>query len=213
MPEDTLEQVRLLSNLESNRHKLLQIVLFGQPELDETLAKAELAPAARPHHALLPHAPARAGRGGEVPVVPHARRRLSRARGVHAARRAPHRARLRAASRGASTSSPTSRCSPPSPRTRTRSPTGTCAPRSPTRNSRRSAGPARPLLYLGGRGRGRRRHRRRRAVDAVAAGAGARRMRAEPPRRGRRLPAGPPVASRCRRPDTRTAQARAARRG
>ena len=42
MPEDTLEQVRLLSNLESNRHKLLQIVLFGQPELDQTLAKASL---------------------------------------------------------------------------------------------------------------------------------------------------------------------------
>jgi type II secretory pathway predicted ATPase ExeA len=42
MPEDTLEQVRLLSNLESNRHKLLQIVLFGQPELDATLAKASL---------------------------------------------------------------------------------------------------------------------------------------------------------------------------
>ena len=42
MPEETLEQVRLLSNLESNRHKLLQIVLFGQPELDETLAKPSL---------------------------------------------------------------------------------------------------------------------------------------------------------------------------
>lgn len=42
MPEDTLEQVRLLSNLESNRHKLLQIVLFGQPELDDTLAKPAL---------------------------------------------------------------------------------------------------------------------------------------------------------------------------
>jgi len=42
MPEDTLEQVRLLANLESNRHKLLHIVLFGQPELDETLAKASL---------------------------------------------------------------------------------------------------------------------------------------------------------------------------
>jgi len=42
MPEDTLEQVRLLSNLESNRHKLLQIVLFGHPELDATLAKTEL---------------------------------------------------------------------------------------------------------------------------------------------------------------------------
>ncbi len=39
MPEDTLEQVRLLSNLESSRHKLLQIVLFGQPELDEALNK------------------------------------------------------------------------------------------------------------------------------------------------------------------------------
>ena len=42
MPEETLEQVRLLSNLESNRHKLLQIVLFGQPELDATLAKSSL---------------------------------------------------------------------------------------------------------------------------------------------------------------------------
>jgi type II secretory pathway predicted ATPase ExeA len=42
MPEDTLEQVRLLSNLESNRHKLLQIVLFGQPELDATLVKPGL---------------------------------------------------------------------------------------------------------------------------------------------------------------------------
>jgi type II secretory pathway predicted ATPase ExeA len=42
MPEETLEEVRLLSNLESNRHKLLQIVLFGQPELDATLAKPTL---------------------------------------------------------------------------------------------------------------------------------------------------------------------------
>ncbi len=42
MPDDTLEQVRLLSNLESSRHKLLQIVLFGQPELDATIAKPTL---------------------------------------------------------------------------------------------------------------------------------------------------------------------------
>ena len=42
MPEETLEQVRLLSNLEANRHKLLQMVLFAQPELDATLAKNEL---------------------------------------------------------------------------------------------------------------------------------------------------------------------------
>jgi MSHA biogenesis protein MshM len=42
MPEDTLEQVRLLSNLESSRHKLLQLVLFGQPELDDVLAKSSM---------------------------------------------------------------------------------------------------------------------------------------------------------------------------
>jgi MSHA biogenesis protein MshM len=42
MPEAALEQVRLLSNLETNRHKLLQIVLFAQPELDATLARESL---------------------------------------------------------------------------------------------------------------------------------------------------------------------------
>jgi MSHA biogenesis protein MshM len=42
MPEETLEQVRLLSNLETSRHKLLQIVLFGQPELEEVLALPSL---------------------------------------------------------------------------------------------------------------------------------------------------------------------------
>ena len=42
MPEDTLEQVRLLSNLESSRHKLMQIVLFGQPELDAALDKPSM---------------------------------------------------------------------------------------------------------------------------------------------------------------------------
>jgi MSHA biogenesis protein MshM len=38
MPLETLEEIRLLSNLETGRNKLLQIVLFGQPELDENLA-------------------------------------------------------------------------------------------------------------------------------------------------------------------------------
>ena len=42
MPDETLEQVRLLSNLETSRHKLLQIVLFGQPELDTALARPSL---------------------------------------------------------------------------------------------------------------------------------------------------------------------------
>lgn len=37
MPIATLEEIRLLSNLETNQDKLLQIVLFGQPELDENL--------------------------------------------------------------------------------------------------------------------------------------------------------------------------------
>lgn len=42
MPMETLEEIRLLSNLESNRHKLLQLVLFGQPELNETLARSDM---------------------------------------------------------------------------------------------------------------------------------------------------------------------------
>ena len=35
MPDESLEEIRLLSNLETSRNKLLQIVLFGQPELDD----------------------------------------------------------------------------------------------------------------------------------------------------------------------------------
>lgn len=44
MPPETLEQIRLLSNLESNRHKLLQIALFGQQELDDHLGTTLLRP-------------------------------------------------------------------------------------------------------------------------------------------------------------------------
>lgn len=39
MPLETLEALRLLSNLETEKRKLLQIILFGQPELDEKLAQ------------------------------------------------------------------------------------------------------------------------------------------------------------------------------
>ncbi len=39
----TLEQIRLLSNLETNREKLIQIVLVGQPELRDTLNDPSLA--------------------------------------------------------------------------------------------------------------------------------------------------------------------------
>ncbi len=42
MPRDSLEEVRLLSNLETSTQKLLNIVLFGQPELNELLAQRDL---------------------------------------------------------------------------------------------------------------------------------------------------------------------------
>jgi general secretion pathway protein A len=39
---EVLEQIRLLSNLETDKQKLLQIVLMGQPELKGVLAREEL---------------------------------------------------------------------------------------------------------------------------------------------------------------------------
>ena len=39
---EVLEQVRLLTNLETETHKLLQIILIGQPELRDLLARTEL---------------------------------------------------------------------------------------------------------------------------------------------------------------------------
>ena len=42
LSDETLEAIRLLTNLETETDKLLQVVLFGQPELDERLARSEL---------------------------------------------------------------------------------------------------------------------------------------------------------------------------
>jgi hypothetical protein len=42
MPSESLEEIRLLSNLESKAEKLLQIALFAQPELDERLAANDM---------------------------------------------------------------------------------------------------------------------------------------------------------------------------
>ncbi len=42
MPLETLEEIRLLSNLETDQNKLLQIILFGQPELDQNLAQQSI---------------------------------------------------------------------------------------------------------------------------------------------------------------------------
>lgn len=39
---DVLEQIRLLTNLETAKQKLLQIILIGQPELREVLARSDL---------------------------------------------------------------------------------------------------------------------------------------------------------------------------
>lgn len=42
MPRETLESLRLLTNLETSKRKLLQVVLMGQPELDEMLERSDL---------------------------------------------------------------------------------------------------------------------------------------------------------------------------
>ncbi len=42
LPVSALEGLRLLTNLETEQSKLLQVVLFGQPELDQTLARQDL---------------------------------------------------------------------------------------------------------------------------------------------------------------------------
>jgi MSHA biogenesis protein MshM len=39
MPLETLETLRLLTNLETEKRKLAQVILFGQPELDQKLAR------------------------------------------------------------------------------------------------------------------------------------------------------------------------------
>jgi len=42
LPAQSLEAIRLLSNLETGKQKLVQIVLFGQPELDARLAQSSI---------------------------------------------------------------------------------------------------------------------------------------------------------------------------
>lgn len=42
LPDETLEALRLLSNIETEAKKLLHIILFGQPELDERLKQPNL---------------------------------------------------------------------------------------------------------------------------------------------------------------------------
>ncbi|KKD60019.1 MSHA biogenesis protein MshM [Grimontia sp. AD028] len=39
MPDEVLEAIRLLGNLETEQRKLIQLIMFGQPELDERLSQ------------------------------------------------------------------------------------------------------------------------------------------------------------------------------
>ena len=94
---DVLEQLRLLTNLETNQRKLLQIILIGQPELRAMLARPELEQLAqrviaRFHLAALTaqetalyidHRLAVAGHVGASPFGASAMRRIhQRARGI-----------------------------------------------------------------------------------------------------------------------------------
>lgn len=42
LPVESLEVLRLFTNLETESRKLLQVILFGQPELDEKLSRSDL---------------------------------------------------------------------------------------------------------------------------------------------------------------------------
>jgi MSHA biogenesis protein MshM len=95
LPTQTLEAVRLLTNLETEKRKLLQVVLFGQPELDRRLTERRLrqlrqritfAYRLRPLDRVsttqyVEHRLHVAGWRGESPFTPGALKRLHRASG------------------------------------------------------------------------------------------------------------------------------------
>ena len=90
---EVLEQVRLLTNLETNTQKLLQIILIGQPELRELLGAQRAAPARAAHHRPLSPGPAVARRDRRLRAAPPARRRRHH-RHLHAAARSARCIRL-----------------------------------------------------------------------------------------------------------------------
>lgn len=119
MPLATLEEIRLLSNLETGKEKLLQIVLFGQPELDEHLNLPHMRQLKeRITHAfnLAPCPRATSTTTSTSACAPRATTgpTFSGPRRCASSRMPPR------ASPAASTSTPTRRCSRPSRRARTR---------------------------------------------------------------------------------------------
>ncbi|TMG74280.1 MAG: AAA family ATPase [Betaproteobacteria bacterium] len=90
MPLESLETLRLLTNLETEKRKLAQVILFGQPELDERLAHESIRQLRQritfQHHKTehyLAHRLAIAGYSGDRVFAPAAVARIYRAsRGV-----------------------------------------------------------------------------------------------------------------------------------
>ena len=97
MPLESLETLRLLTNLETEKRKLAQVILFGQPELDERLARGSIRQLRQritfQHHMgtltreetehYLAHRLAIAGYTGDAVFAPSAATRIHRAsRGV-----------------------------------------------------------------------------------------------------------------------------------
>ena len=95
MPLESLETLRLLTNLETEKRKLVQVILFGQPELDERLAHESIRQLRQritfQHHLgtltreetqyYLAHRLAIAGYSGEGVFAPGAVNRIYRASG------------------------------------------------------------------------------------------------------------------------------------
>ena len=78
LDSDVLEQIRLLTNLETSQEKLLQIILIGQPELLSVLERQEAATARAAHHGALSPAPLVPARNPCLHPAPIAGCRLER---------------------------------------------------------------------------------------------------------------------------------------
>jgi general secretion pathway protein A len=113
-----LEQLRLLTNLETDEKKLLQVVLIGQPELQQMLRQPLSAPAGPADHRPLSPAAAVAPGCGCLCPLPVAGGRLRPAHLHPRAIQTLH--RLSGAFPVSSTSSATAPSSPPSPVAATR---------------------------------------------------------------------------------------------
>ena len=96
---DTLEQVRLLSNLETDTSKLIQIILIGQPELDAILESPDLRQLRQRISVRWRLSRSRTDGDARLRAPPAAHRRRRAPASLHRARAARDPPALRAASR------------------------------------------------------------------------------------------------------------------